>query len=206
MSWSVPTVFKNSSKPFCMHLASVRSFWWMSMYLYIIQCTVLLHSIGSLLIDESKNACCLDLLVSGHGAGQDEEAAHLPGLLLQRRVREYFRSGKFPPFFKCFPPWLLFSLFPQKYFLRYLIFLECHSTQNKFETLYTFFRGVDGVYNDYLLFLKSTNLHSCFILNWRNPRQVLNTKKGPRSSQNQAAGTRFNFHQSQRSYMTLPWF
>jgi hypothetical protein len=50
----------------------------------------------------------------GHGACQDEEAAHLPGLLLQRRVREYFRSGKvFRLFFKRFPP--LFKSFPASF-------------------------------------------------------------------------------------------
>jgi hypothetical protein len=55
------------------------------------------------------------MIVSGHGAGQDEEAAHLPGLLLQRRVREYFRSGKvFRHFFKRFLP--LFKNFYRLFF------------------------------------------------------------------------------------------
>ncbi len=67
------------------------------------------------------------LSVSGHGAGEDEEAAHLPGLLLQRRVREYFRSGKFPAFFQIFPATIIILTFrAETFFTLFLFFLKCH--------------------------------------------------------------------------------
>jgi hypothetical protein len=114
------------------------------------------------------------MIVSGHGAGQDEEAAHLPGLLLQRRVREYFRSGKFPAFYQIFPAMIMY--YP--YFSRrnFCILFFWNIIQNTVETLKTFFRGVYGD-SDYLLFKKYSNLRSCFLITWRNPCQVLNTKK-----------------------------
>jgi hypothetical protein len=56
------------------------------------------------------------MTVPGHGAGKDEEAAHLPGLLLQRRVREYFRSGKFPAFFHFLPAMNIILTFPAETF------------------------------------------------------------------------------------------
>jgi hypothetical protein len=75
----------------------------------------------------SKNACFFnfDLIVPGHGAGQDEEAADLSGLLLQRRVREYFCSGKFSAkFFETFPAMIIILTFPPNFF--YLFFLKKH--------------------------------------------------------------------------------
>jgi hypothetical protein len=91
------------------------------------------------------------MTVSGHGAGQDEEAAHLPGLLLQRRVREYIRSGKVSRLFSNFSRHKYYSYFSSRNIF-YLIFLECHFTQNKYENLFTFFRGVDGDIEYFIIF------------------------------------------------------
>jgi hypothetical protein len=67
------------------------------------------------------------MTVSGHGAGQDEEAAHLPGLLLQRRVREYFCSGKVSRLFQIFHATIIILTFPAEIFFYLIFFLECHS-------------------------------------------------------------------------------
>jgi hypothetical protein len=75
----------------------------------------------------------------------------------------------FPPFFM-----IIILTFPAEIFFSLFIW---NVIQNKIENLYTYFRGVDGVYRDYLLFFKVYKLAFLFYSKLSKSRPSFKHKK-----------------------------